>query len=500
MMRLRVLICWSRDLLFLEKEKILIIPVVLAGGSGTRLWPLSREFYPKQMLDLTGEHTMLQNTILRLGSFDGLGAPMIIGSAAQRFLVRQQMAAARIKPVGIFLEPFGRNTAPAVAVAALKAGEIDPDAVLLVLPADHLIRDVRKFHQALKTGAGFAREGFLVTFGIVPDRPETGYGYIRRGELANPLLQDPSGDLDPAYVIEQFVEKPDLETARNYLESGIYCWNSGMFMFSARHVLEALRRYVPDIVRACGKSLENGHPDQEFFHLDADAFKRCPSDSIDYAVMEKTDRGLMIPLDVGWDDLGSWESLWNVGEKDADGNVISGDVLCVDVKNTLVNARSRLVTLLGVRGLAVVETPDALLVASLSSTQGVKKIVDALKAKGRKETRIHTKVILSWGDAEVLDRGGAFKVRRVTVLPGATLCSDGHQADAVSWTALGGQARLTVGGKVMAWTVPQSVCLEPGNPIRLENSGPNPLTFIEVVSGPDGGTEYLGITSGHRHS
>ena len=478
----------------------MIIPVVLAGGSGTRLWPLSRKFYPKQMLHLTGDGTMLQNTVLRLSGVDRLGAPMIIGNAAHRFLIRQQMAAAGITPAGIFLEPFGRNTAPAVAVAALRAEKTDPDAVLLVLPADHLIRDVQKFHHALKIGRQFAREGFLVTFGIVPDRPETGYGYIRQGKSANPLLQKSSGDLDSAYVIDEFVEKPNLETARRYVDSGIYCWNSGMFMFSAGHVLEALRRFVPDIVRACEKAIENGQADQEFFHLDAAAFKTCPADSIDYAVMEKTDRGVMIPLDAGWDDLGSWEALWNVGQKDADGNVISGDVLCVDVQNTLVTARSRLVTLLGVRDLAVVETPDALLVSSLSGAQGVKKIVDALKAGNRKETRIHTKVILSWGDVETLDRGKNFQVRRVTVLPGALVCSDGHGADAVTWILLDGAARLEIGGKVMDWTHPQSLRLEPGKPIQLENFRQGPLIFIEVVIGPDDGSDYLGITNGHRQS
>lgn len=273
-----------------------------------------------------------------------------------------------------------------------------------------------------------------------------------------------------------------------------------MFMFSARHVLEELRRFVPDIVRACEKSIENGQADQEFFHLAADAFKSCPADSIDYAVMEKTDRGVMVPLDAGWDDLGSWEALWNVGQKDAAGNVISGDVICVDVRNTLVNARSRLVTLLDVKDLAVVETPDALLVSSLASTQGVKKIVDILNAGHRHETRTHTKAILSWGDVETLDRGENFQVRRVTVLPGAVLCSGGHGADGVTWTVLSGAGRLKIGMDLLDLAKHHTARLEPGKPIRLENPGRNSLTFIEVLSGPDDEFGYLEITNGRCHS
>jgi len=470
-----------------------IIPVVLAGGSGTRLWPMSRELYPKQLLNLTDEHTMIQNTLLRLADFEHMAPPVIIGSEKQQVLVDQQLAEINIRPSEIFLEPVGRNTAPAVAVAALKAVKMDPESLILVLPADHLIGDVPKFHEALRIAERIAEQGFLVTFGIVPDRPETGYGYIRQGEPVADLIGDPSNGQNKAFKIYEFVEKPDLDTAKHYLSKGNYCWNSGMFMFKAAKVLEELRRYVPDIVNACEKSFKNGRPGPGCFYLEQAAFGQCPSDSIDYAVMEKTDCGIMVPLDAEWDDLGSWEALWNVGDKDDSGNVISGDVICVDVENSLVNAQSRLVTVLGLKDLAVVETPDALLVSSLSNTQDVKKIVDTLKAKNRKETRTHRKIIQSWGYFETVEVGENFQVRKVTVFPKASFNSNGHCYRAINWTILEGQALLDIGEKTVDLLAHQSFSPDTGQSIELENTGKAPLVFIEVASGILTGTDHLGV-------
>jgi len=470
-----------------------IIPVVLAGGSGTRLWPMSRKLYPKQLLNLTDDHTMIQNTLLRLVDFEDMAPPVIIGSETQRILVDQQLTEINIRPSEIFLEPVGRNTAPAVAVAALKAVAMDPESLILVLPADHLIGNVPKFHEALRTAERFAEQGFLVTFGIVPDRPETGYGYIRQGEPVEALIGDASNSPGNAYAIHKFVEKPDLGTAELYLAEGNYCWNSGMFMFKAATVLDELRRYVPDIVSSCEESYKNGKPAHGCFYLEQAAFENCPPDSIDYAVMEKTDRGIMVPLDAGWDDLGSWEALWNVGEKDASGNVISGDVICVDVENSFVNARSRLVTVLGLKDLAVVETPDALLVSSLSNTQGVKKIVDTLKAKNRKETQAHRKIVTSWGFIETVDSGESFQVRKVTVLPKAAIHLNGHLCQTVNWTVIEGKALLYISGQSVDLKFHQSFLPASGQSIKLENPEKAPLVFIEVASGIDSGQDHFNV-------
>jgi len=374
-----------------------IIPVILAGGSGTRLWPLSRELQPKQMLTLTDNHTMLQNTLLRLAGMAETARPILICNETYGAMVDSQLRDIDMPASAIFLEPVGRNTAPAVAVAALQAVAKNPDALILVLPADHLIQDISAFHAALNLGIGFARQGGLVTFGIVPDRPETGYGYIRKGQPIQ-IDKNPGPDNgNSGFSIAEFVEKPDIQTARQYVSSGDYCWNSGMFMFPVSGVLTELRRFVPDIVVACERALAEGRAESDFFYLDHAAFAACPSDSIDYAVMEKTRHGVMIPLNAGWDDVGSWEALWKVGEKDPSGNVVSGDVICVDVENTFVRSESRLVTVLGVRNLAIVETPDAILVSALSNTQGVKQIVDRLKAQKRLETRGHQQPLRSWG-------------------------------------------------------------------------------------------------------
>ena len=374
----------------------MIIPVILAGGSGTRLWPLSRELQPKQMLTLTDNHTMLQNTLLRLAGMAETARPIVICNETYGAMVDSQLRDIDMPASSIFLEPVGRNTAPAVAVAALKAAANNPDALILVLPADHLIQDISAFHAALKLGIGFAQQSGLVTFGIVPDRPETGYGYIRKGQPVQIHKDQVPDNGNVGFSIAEFVEKPDIQTARHYVSSGDYFWNSGMFMFPVSGVLEELRQFVPEIVGACERALAEGRAESGFFYLDHAAFAACPSDSIDYAVMEKTRHGVMIPLNAGWDDVGSWEALWKVGKKDASGNVVSGDVICVDTENTFVRSESRLVTVLGVRDLAIVETPDAILVSALSNTQGVKQIVDRLKSQQRPETRTHWQPIRSW--------------------------------------------------------------------------------------------------------
>ena len=469
----------------------MIIPVVLAGGSGTRLWPMSRKLYPKQLLNLTGNHTMIQNTLLRLVDFEKMAPPVIIGSEKHRVIVDQQLAEVNIRPSEIFLEPVGRNTAPAVAIAALKAMAMDPESLILVLPADHLIGNVPKFHEALRVAERFAEKGFLVTFGIVPDRAETGYGYIRQGEPAADLIGDTLDGLNNAYTIDKFVEKPDLETARQYLSEGNYCWNSGMFMFKAAKVLEELRQYVPDIVNACEKSLKNGKPGKGWFFLESSAFEKCPSDSIDYAVMEKTASGIMVPLDAEWDDLGSWEALWNVGDKDAFGNVISGDVICVDVENSLVAAQSRLVTVLGLNDLAVVETPDALLISSLSNTQGVKKIVDALKRKNRNEMQVHQKIVHAWGFIETKDSGENFQVRKVTVFPNASFSFNGHLCQAVNWTVLSGAVLLNIDDKSIELIAHQTFSADAGKFVKLKNTSKAPLVFIEVATGIDAEKDHF---------
>lgn len=473
----------------------MIIPVILSGGSGTRLWPLSRELYPKQLLRLTDDHTMLQNTQLRLADVDGMAAPIVICNEKHRFIVRKQFFDIGVKPAGIFLEPMGRNTAPAVAIAALEAVSVDPDALILVLPADHLIGDIPDFHKTLQIASRYANQGHLITFGIIPDRPETGYGYIRKGEPADDPDASVSQKTQRAFAIRKFVEKPDHKIAQQYLSSGDYCWNSGMFMFKATLVLDELKKYVPEILTACEAAYNKGTTDQDFFYLDKDSFEQCPADSIDYAIMENTDRGVMVSFNAGWDDLGSWEALWNVGVKDDSGNVTDGDVICVDVENTLVNARSRLVAVLGVRDLAVVETPDAILVASLQNTQGVKKIVDLLNAENRSETKAHCKRFTSWGIIETVDGGKSFQIRKITVFAKTSFSFSGHSSQSVHWTILDGTATLTMGDETTVLSKKLSIAIESGMSITLDNNDNHPLIFLEVAFGDINKTDHFDILS-----
>ncbi len=460
----------------------MIIPVILAGGTGTRLWPLSRKLYPKQLIPLVDDFTLVQNTVRRVEGIAGVAAPLIICNEEHRFMVAEQMRAIGTSPQAIILEPVGKNTAPAVAIAALIALRDHPDTTLLILPADHLIHDQDTFHRAVQVGAQLAETGHLVTFGIVPDAPETGYGYIRQGaELAD-------GPVDPcARAIARFVEKPDLDTARSYVESGEYFWNSGMFVFSARTVLDEMERLAPDIVSACREALETAVEDLDFIRLRVDAFASCPENSIDYAVMEQTGKGAILPLASGWSDLGSWEALWQNGVKDDDGNVIHGDVLLHDVHNSFFHAENRLLAAVGLENHIVVETPDAVLVSPRDRVQDVKKLVDELKARKRIEAVSHTMVYRPWGNYESIDAGSRYQVKRIVVYPGQILSLQKHFHRAEHWVVVHGTAVVTRNNEEILLQENESVYLPLGSVHRLQNPGKIPLELIEVQVG-----SYLG--------
>ncbi len=459
----------------------MIYPVILAGGSGTRLWPLSRELYPKQLLELTGDRTMLQDTLLRLDGFRGIGDPIVICNENHRFMVAEQLRTIGKDAGAIILEPMGRNTAPAVAVAALWARSNDEDPGLLVLPADHFIQDEAALHAALETGAAFAEAGRLITFGIVPEAPETGYGYIQKGETLT--AKTTAETTAEASAIRRFVEKPDLDTAKEYLASGEYCWNSGMFLFRASEVLSEMESFAPEIVSACRTALVEGQADLDFFRLDPVAFDACPSDSIDYAVMEHTEKGAMVPLSAGWNDLGSWEALWQVGEKNGDANVVRGDVLLHDVKDSYLHASSRLVAAVGLSNHIVVETADAVLISPRDRVQEVKRIVEALKAGRRHEAIGHKTAYSPWGSSETLAVSERFRVNRVTVKPGATVSLQKHYNRAEHWIVVRGTALVHRGEQETILQEDNSTYIPQGEPHRLTNPGKIPLEVIEVQSG-----------------
>ncbi len=455
----------------------MILPVILSGGAGTRLWPLSRELYPKQLLALISDRTLLQETALRLDGLQGACPPLIVCNEEHRFMVAEQMRQIHITQTGIFLEPIGRNTAPAVALAALNALSLGDDPLLLILPADHVIRDVERFQSAIRSGLALAEKGSLLTFGVVPDRPETGYGYIRTGKsLATGV-----------FAIDQFVEKPDLETAQRYLAAGGFCWNSGMFLFKASRYVEELARYAPAMLEACRKTLAGKQADLDFTRFDEEAFRACPSDSIDYAVMEKTDQAAVVPLDAGWSDVGSWSSLADVIASDGDGNVLHGDVLTVDCQQSFIHASSRLVAAIGLEGYCVVETRDAVLVTPKDRDQDVKKIVDQLKRLKRDETVLHRRVNRPWGAYESVDQGETFQVKRLTIHPGARLSLQKHRHRAEHWVVVRGVAKITKGEDVFALKANESTYIPPDTLHRLENCTEHPLEIIEVQSG-----DYLG--------
>ncbi|MER2581217.1 MAG: mannose-1-phosphate guanylyltransferase/mannose-6-phosphate isomerase [Candidatus Competibacter sp.] len=456
----------------------MIVPVILSGGSGTRLWPLSREAYPKQFLPLVDQNTMLQNTALRIAGLADVAAPLVVCNQEHRFMVAEQLRAIGIQPATAILEPVGRNTAPAVAVAALHAQCDGADPTLLILPADHVIADVEGFRAAVRQVATHADAGRLITFGIVPTAPETGYGYIKAGA---PL--DDSG----VCAVERFVEKPDADTAQTYLRSGAYSWNSGMFMFRASAFLAELERLAPTMLAACQQALATGRADRDFLWLDSAAFAACPKDSIDYAVMEKTDHAVVLPLEVGWNDVGSWSALWEVGERNGDGNIARGDVIEVDTRDSYVDATSRLVATVGVEHLVVVETADAVLVATKDRVQDVKTVVDRLKARRRPEGSSHRKVYRPWGFYDSIDLDQRFQVKRIMIKPGACISSQMHHHRAEHWVVVSGTARVHRGDEEYLLTENQSTYIPVGVPHRLTNPGKIPLEIIEVQSG-----SYLG--------
>lgn len=454
----------------------MILPVVLSGGAGTRLWPMSRELYPKQLLPLISRRTMLQETVMRLDGLAKVAPPLVVCNDAHRFMVAEQVRQLGQVPSGIILEPCGRNTAPAAAVAALHALASD-HPILLVLPADHLIQDIPEFQRVVEQAVESAAAGKLVTFGIVPTKPETGYGYI----------EAESRETGRASAVLNFVEKPDLEKAQAYLDDGRYFWNSGMFMFRADRYLEELERCRPDIYSACQKVYAGITGDLDFLRLDAGLFAECPSDSIDYAVMEKTENAVVYPLAAGWNDIGSWSSLWDVQPHDDEGNVRIGDIVTEQVRNCYVHAEKRLVAAVGVENLIIVETADAVLVADRDKVQDVKGVVEQLKSSGRGEALLHRRVNRPWGAYEGIDVGERFQVKRITVDPGASLSLQKHHHRAEHWVVVRGTARVTCGSEVRLLTENQSTYIPLGEVHRLENPGRIPLEMIEVQSG-----SYLG--------
>ncbi|MEP9399351.1 mannose-1-phosphate guanylyltransferase/mannose-6-phosphate isomerase [Mesorhizobium sp. KR2-14] len=454
----------------------MFLPVIMAGGSGTRLWPLSRQHYPKQFHALTGERSLLQETVMRLEGMEA-ATPLLICNEEHRFLVAEQLRQIGQEDLTILLEPVARNTAPAIALAALYARSEGDDPLMLVLAADHFIRDVAQFQEAIAAGVPLAQEGRLVTFGVVPERPETGYGYIKRGAA---LAQG-------GFAVDSFAEKPDAQTAARYLASGDYYWNSGIFLFRASRFLEELERFRPDILLACQKATGALKPDMQFVRVDARAFEACPSESVDYAVMEKTAHAAVVPLKARWSDIGSWSALWEVQDRDESGNALGGDVLSLDSANNLVRAESRLVALVGIEDLVVVETKDAVLIARKDKVQDVKSIVDLIKKNGRNEHLNHREVYRPWGHYDSIDFGERDQVKRITVKPGAKLSVQMHHHRAEHWIVVRGTARVYKGDEVLLLTENQSTYIPLGEVHALENPGKIPLELIEVQSG-----SYLG--------
>ena len=465
-------------------------PVILSGGAGTRLWPLSRQAFPKQFLPLVGDQSLLQNTVMRLDGVESLTAvellpSQVVCNEAHRFLVAEQFRALQREPAAILLEPEGRNTAPALALAAMMALRDGADPILMAMPADHLIRDEGSFRRVVAQGLALADQGKVVTFGIVPTGPESGYGYIRKGM---------SLDEGAAAQLDAFVEKPDPGTAQRYLESGDYFWNSGIFMLRASLWLELLGRFRRDIADACRTAFDRGAWDGGFYRADEESFRACPSDSIDYAVMERisgtadgTGMAAVVPLAAGWSDVGAWSALWEVNERDENGNVVEGDVFTHDAHDNLLLAENRMLAAVGVDNLIVVETPDAVLVLDRSRAQDVKKVTDYLKAAGREEYMFHRRVHRPWGNYEPIDDGSRYQVKRLTVNPGASLSLQMHHHRAEHWIVVQGTARVTRGEETFLLSENQSTYIPLGTGHRLENPGRIPLEIIEVQSG-----SYLG--------
>jgi mannose-1-phosphate guanylyltransferase len=460
----------------------MILPVIMAGGTGSRLWPMSRELYPKQFLRLHGEQSMLQETVLRLNGLD-VQEPLVICNEQHRFLVAEQLRQIDQLSNNIILEPVGRNTAPAIALAALTATmQDDSDPLLLVLAADHVIDDVSAFHQAVNDAITYASNGKLVTFGIVATGPETGYGYIQRGE-------EEFDKEKLAYQVRRFVEKPDLETAKEYLSSGEYYWNSGMFLFKAKRFLDELELFRPDILAACRNAIASQLSDaaQDFIRVDKDAFYSCPDESVDYAVMEKTASAVVVPLNAGWNDVGSWSALWEVNAKDTAGNSLAGDVFAHNTTNSYINSEEQLVAAVGVDNLVIVSTKDAVLVIDKSKVQDVKKVVEYLKTNSRREFRVHRESYNPWGHSDKVVTSPKYHINKVTVKPGGKFSLQMHHHRAEHWVILSGTAQVTHNEQTYLLTENQSTFIPAGSTHMLENPGKIPLELLEIQSG-----SYLG--------
>ena len=453
----------------------MITPIILSGGSGTRLWPLSRKLHPKQFINLINDTTLFQDAILRLP--EDVADPLIICNEEHRFLAAEQLRQINRKSNGIILEPIGKNTAPAIALAALKFINNGEDPLLLVLSADHLIQNINTFHQSIKIAEKLAEKDKLVTFGIVPDKAETGYGYIKANI-------DNTADY---YKIQSFTEKPNQEDAQKYLDSGNYLWNSGMFMFKASIYLQELEKFEPEILASCKKSCQTEYKDKDFIRLNKDEFYQCPEQSIDYAVMEHTKDGVVVPLDANWSDIGSWDALWDAKNKDSNGNVSKGDVILNGVKNTYTYSSNRLVSAIGVSDLVIVDTQDALLIADKNHSQNIKDIVNQLKKENRSEAENHRKVLRPWGYYDSIDANDGFQVKRILVNPGAKLSLQKHQYRAEHWVVVRGVATITRGDDVFTLKENQSTYISKGEIHRMENQGEVGLEIIEIQTG-----DYLG--------
>jgi mannose-1-phosphate guanylyltransferase len=453
----------------------MIVPIILSGGSGTRLWPLSRKLHPKQFIDLVNDTTLFQDTILRLPK--DAANPLIICNEEHRFLAAEQLRQINKESNGIILEPIGKNTAPAIALAALKFVNNGENPLLLVLSADHLIQNINTFHQSIKIAEKLAERDKLVTFGIVPDKAETGYGYIKANI-------DNTADY---YKIQSFTEKPNQEDAQKYLDSGNYLWNSGMFMFKASVYLQELEKFEPEILSSCKKSCQTEYKDKDFIRLNNDEFYQCPEQSVDYAVMEYTKDGVVVPLDANWSDIGSWNALWDAKNKDKDGNVSEGDVILDGVKNTYTYSSNRLVSVIGISDLVIVDTQDALLVADKKYSQNIKNIVNQLKKNNRPEADNHRKVFRPWGYYDSIDADDGFQVKRILVNPGAKLSLQKHEHRAEHWVVVKGVAKVTCGDKTFSLKENQSTYIPKGEVHRLENTEEIDLEIIEIQTG-----DYLG--------
>lgn len=452
-------------------------PIILSGGVGSRLWPLSRSLFPKQLLMLAGKNSLIQDTALRVAG-QQFAAPIIICNAEHRFLIAEQMRTAGIAPQAILLEPEGRNTAPAATLAALRLAQTDPSAILLLMPADHIVRDQAAFERAVSAAAEAAANGKLVTFGIPPRSPETGYGYIQCGAAM---------ENDRIFDVTRFIEKPDAQTAMKYLAAGNYYWNSGLFAFRADAFLAEMARLEPQILEDCRQALITGRADMDFLRIGEAAFKKCTSKSIDYAVMEHTSHAAVVPVEMGWDDIGSWNALWETADKDLAGNVLRGDVMQAGAQGSYLRSEGPLLAAVGVKDLVVVATKDAVLVSTKDAAQDVKKIVEQLAQNGRELHITHRKVDRPWGDYESLDHDEKFQVKRITVKPGAKLSLQMHHKRAEHWIVVSGTARVTCDDNIFVLNENESTYIPLGAKHRLENVGSGSLQLIEVQSGT-----YLG--------